>query len=257
MRFYDTHAHLFMLEHTTAAEAIKRAHEAGVTHMVTVSTEITNWEENKKLAETFPNMLFSLGVHPHSADDWAATKEKAEKEFKPLFEKCVAIGEIGLDYYYDNSPKEKQIVCLEDQLQWAKDLNLPCLFHCREAYPDMYKSVKKIGIRSKNPGLLHCFTGTEAEAFQGLDFGFKISFSGILTFKTADALRATAKKLPKNSVVLETDCPYLTPMPFRGKPNEPFYLPQTAKVLADVWGMSLEEVAEITFRNSQEVFSKT
>jgi TatD DNase family protein len=166
----------------------------------------------------------------------------------------VGIGETGLDFHYDFSERSSQIHAFEEQLQFAKQYDLPVVIHCREAFADLFASIKKIGLSSRG-SVMHCFTGTAPDAKAALDLGLKISFSGILTFKNADALRDAAKSIPLSEVVLETDCPYLAPLPHRGKPNEPSYLPHTALFLANTLGVPLDRVAEETTRNARSLFN--
>ncbi len=254
-RYIDTHAHLSMLTHSPLKEILERAATANITKMVTVSTEQSNWQPCNDLAKANANLYSALGVHPHEAQHWAEWKPELEKWFlnnKPP-EKCVAIGEAGLDLHYNLSPREEQIVCFEDQVKLAKDTDLPLIIHCRNAFPELYTSLKKVGL-GKRSAVLHCFTGTYEEAKLGLDIGLKISFSGIVTFKKSEDLRRTAAKLPATSLVIETDCPYLAPMPHRGKPNEPSYLPETARVLAHVLNIPLKPFTEQLFQQSVDFF---
>ncbi len=244
-----------MLKHDTQQIIVERAHASGVQKMISVSTESEDWEANKTVAETFPNVYFSLGVHPHETKTWDTDFPALRKYFPgntpPA--KCVGIGETGLDFYYNHSPRENQIQAFEDQIQLAKEVDLPLIIHCRDAYPELYTSLKKIGL-GKKLGVLHCFTGTTEEALKGVDLGLKVSFSGIYTFKTAANLRETSKRIPLSHLLMETDCPFLTPVPHRGKDNEPSYLPFTAQFMADTLGLSLAEVGEITSQNAATTF---
>lgn len=244
-----------MLKHDTQQQIVARAHAEGVHSMISVATESDDWLANQNVAENFPHVWFSLGVHPHETKTWGVDFPALKKFFpnnKPP-QKCVGIGETGLDFYYNHSPKEDQIQAFEDQIQLAKDVDLPLIIHCRDAYPELYASLKKIGL-GKKAGVLHCFTGTTEEALKGVDLGLKVSFSGIYTFKTAANLRETSQKLPRSHILIETDCPFLTPVPHRGKANEPSYLPLTAQCLADTLGLSLAEVGELTSQNAALTF---
>ncbi len=254
--FIDTHSHLALLEHTSPEEALLRARAAGVTKLLTVSTNETSWEPNRRLAESQEGVYYTLGLHPHDAHTWAECGGKMFERFSPFPQvprKCVAIGEMGLDFHYDFCPKEIQIHAFESQLAFATRVNLPVVIHCREAFPCLFESIRKIGLGPRS-GVLHCFTGTIDEARTALDLGLKISFSGIVTFKTASALREAAKIVPLTEMFLETDCPYLAPIPHRGKPNEPSFLPLTAVSLAHTLGRSVEEIAEQTSLNAIEFF---
>lgn len=257
--FIDTHSHLALLEHTTPDEALARARAAGVSKLLTVSTNEVSWEPNKRLAEANEGVYYTLGLHPHDAHTWAECGGKMFQRFSPFPKvppKCVAIGEMGLDFYYDFCPKEIQIDAFESQLAFATQVNLPVVIHCRDAFGMLFDSIKKVGLGPRS-GVLHCFTGTVEEARQALDIGLKISFSGIVTFKSASALREAAKIIPLTDMFIETDCPYLAPLPFRGKPNEPSYLPATASYLAQTLGCSVEEIAEQTSLNAIEFFQLT
>lgn len=255
IRLFDSHAHLSMLDHASEAEIIERARMENIWKMVTVSTEEDNWELNRKLAEKYEHIYYSLGLHPHETVRWNSVKSDFLKLFAhgEVPKKCVAIGEIGLDYFYEHSDRATQIAAFEEQLRIAKDHNLPVIIHCREAFEDLFASLEKVGLPEKR-GVMHCFTGTYEEAKKSVELGFYVSFSGILTFKNADALRETATKLPIEHVLIETDCPFLAPIPNRGKPNEPAFLMHTAVLLARLRGSSLEDVANHTTNNAMRLF---
>lgn len=257
MELIDSHAHLYMLEHSDVDTVLSRAKEAGVSTMVTIGTEQSDWDLNKTLGETHKNIFYTLGTHPHSATSWEEWKPQLLSYFNGgVPPKCVAIGEIGLDFFYDNSPRKEQLLCFEEQVELAKSLDLPIAIHCREAFDDLFEVLNRVGLPNRR-GVMHCFTGTTEEAKKSVDLGFKISFSGILTFKKAESLRETAKALPLDALMIETDCPFLTPEPHRGKPNEPSYLPLTAKVLSSVLALDLEEVVGKTTANTRAVFALT
>jgi len=254
VRFIDTHAHLPMLKHSPSIEILERARAAGVTPLITVATELSNWQPSREFAENNPDVFYTLGLHPHQATQW----EECKKELSVLFAKgvpakCVGIGETGLDFHYNFADRQSQITSLEEQLTFAKKHGLPVVLHCREAFADLFASIGKTGLAEAG-GVMHCFTGTAPDAKAAIDLGLKISFSGILTFKNADGLRDAARKVPLDSIVLETDCPFLAPLPHRGKPNEPSYLPHTAAVLADTLGISIEKIAQATTANAKSLF---
>ncbi len=254
MKFVDTHAHLPLLEHAPIPEILERAAAAGVETLVTVATELSNWESSRKHAEENAGVFYTVGLHPHQADQWAECEKKLTRLFAGgVPKKCVGIGETGLDFHYNYAGREDQIQALEAQLLLAKQHSLPIVLHCREAFEELFTSIKKIGLSAAG-GVMHCFTGTTPDAKAAIDLGLKISFSGILTFKNADPLREAAKALPLSEIVLETDCPFLAPIPFRGKPNEPSFLPQTAVVLAGAQGKTLETIAEATTLNAKRLF---
>jgi TatD DNase family protein len=244
-----------MLEHDSTENILERARAAGVGRMLTVSTDASNWDRNRSLAQAYPHLYYTVGLHPHDAVDWDACAESITAHFpdgKPAL-KCVAIGELGLDFHYLRSPREAQIAALEAQFRLAQKFDLPVIIHCRDAFAELFDCLKRIGL-SRRGGVMHCFTGTEPDARTALAHGLKISFSGILTFKNAQDLRDTASQLPLSELVMETDCPFLAPLPFRGKPNEPSYLIHTARTLAEVRGEPLQKVAEQTTQNAIDLF---
>lgn len=254
MKFFDTHAHLPMLEHVPEQDAVDRAWTAGVEKMVTVATEQKNWASSREAAHRHAHVYYSLGVHPHEANHWKNCRAELHALFaQGVPDKCVAIGELGLDFHYSFAERDNQIECLEEQFGLAKKYELPVIIHCREAFTEVFASLKKVGL-SRAGGVMHCFTGTSPDAKAAVDLGLKISFSGILTFKNAEPLREAAKALPLGEIVLETDCPYLAPIPMRGKPNEPSYLPHTAQCLAQVRGEPLPAVAQATYDNACSLF---
>jgi len=254
--FVDTHAHLAMLEHASLSEVLERARTSQIEKMITVSVDEKSWESNRLLAEQYPHIWYSLGLHPHEAKHW----ERIQPQFLNAFEKaqkngrCVALGEMGLDFYYNHSDKENQLRCFEEQLLLAKQWDLPVVIHCRDAFHETYATIRKVGLSPKG-GVMHCFTGNTQQAFEGIDLGLFISFSGILTFKTAKDIQEASRAIDLSKIVLETDCPFLAPVPFRGKPNEPSLLPETAKVLAEIKGVDLSVIREITSQNASNLFS--
>lgn len=250
----DTHCHLPMLSHGTREEILARAKTAGLTHLVTIGTEPKDWEPSRLAAAEQGNVYYTLGLHPHAALEWSNVKADLLRYFdKGVPEKCVGIGETGLDYYYDNSPREEQKQCFREQLELARKVNLPLIIHCRDAYDDLYAILAEDGM-PKAGGIMHCFTGTADVARGALKHGLMISFSGILTFKKAEPIREAAKIVPDDKLLLETDCPFLAPVPQRGKPNEPSFLPHTATVLAQVRGQDEATVAKNTSANAKRLF---
>ncbi|NBX67341.1 MAG: TatD family deoxyribonuclease [Proteobacteria bacterium] len=254
--FIDTHAHLGMLEHSPISAILERAKEQGISKMITVSTHEESWRINEQFAANSPDIYFTLGLHPHDAEK-VPNCENAIRNFyeaSDLKNKCVAIGETGLDFYYNFAGKGAQISQFETQVNLAKEWNLPLVIHCREAFQDLFSSLSKVGI-PKRTGVMHCFTGTSEEALESIKLGFSISFSGIVTFKNAEALRETAKLIPEDRLLIETDCPFLAPVPHRGKKNEPSFLPHTAHVIATARGVSVDKIAEITTQNALRLFA--
>lgn len=254
LKYFDTHAHLPMLEHATPAEILTRAEAAGVDRFVTVSTDPESWQKNREVAEKSERIFYSLGIHPHEAVLWQANKTRFLEYFsKGVPPRCVAIGEVGLDYFYKHSPPEVQKAVFKEQIALAKQYDLPLIIHCRDAFKDLFDCLDAEGTPPKT-GVMHCFTGTLDEAVESVRRGFYVSYSGIVTFKTAGPLRETLRAVPFDRIVLETDCPFLAPIPHRGKPNEPGLLPHTAMVVASTLGVPVAEVAQQTYQNALRLF---
>ncbi len=246
----DSHAHLVSLENLS--EVLERAKENNIGKIVSISSDIPSTEETITLAERNSFIFATTGVHPHSADQ---TNEEVLKRLDQFakHEKVVAIGETGLDYFYMNSEKEVQIDSFVEHIHLGRKHNLPVIIHVREADENMVEILKKE--RAANlPGVIHCFTGNYDTAVKYLDLGYYISFSGIVTFKRSDELREAAKKIPANKILIETDSPYLAPVPHRGKPNEPSYVKHVADTLAEVRGITFDELADITKANAETLF---
>jgi TatD DNase family protein len=195
-----------------------------------------------------------VGTHPHDASKYNQAAEDTIKELLSKGQRVVAWGEIGLDFHYDNSPREQQLQAFRKQLRGARELDLPVIIHTREAEEETITILREEYGDAARKGVFHCFTGTTHLAERGLELGFMISFSGILTFKKAGDLRETARRVPLDRLLIETDCPYLAPIPYRGKRNEPAYVVEVAKCLADVHQVSTEEVAKATSHNFAELF---
>ena len=252
-KLFDTHSHLAMLDHDPLEQILNRATTAGVKAMVTVSTDEPSWESNRNVAMALENVWYTVGLHPHDAIRWPECAGNMAAMFAGgVPEKCVAIGELGLDYHYDMSPRDVQRDVLSAQLAIARQVELPIVIHCRDAYDDLYGTLRSEGM-SLRGGIMHCFTGNQEQARQALDLGLFVSFSGIVTFKNAEELREAAKLVPVDRMLVETDCPFLAPIPFRGKPNEPALLPYTLRRLAEGKGMAPEALAEATFENACNV----
>ncbi len=258
----DTHCHLnFDYENgKQAADLVKEAADAGVGILITIGTEHPTFKDVQKISETFPNVYHTIGVHPHDA---STVDADALKYMRPFLDhpKCVAVGEIGLDYYYEHSDRAKQQQELRAQLALALEVKKPVVIHSRDGENDLLpiltnyvNEMKKSGAQN-SPGVIHCFSGTEAFARACIDLGFYISLSGILTFKNTEPLREMARKFPRDRVLVETDSPFLAPVPMRGKKCEPAMVVHTAQKLADVWGVSLEELAQITTQNARKCFN--
>lgn len=250
----DSHAHLDDEQfERDLRQVLARAEEAGVGHIVTVGTGLESCEAAIALAAGHRGLISAaVGIHPHDA------KQVTESELALLAAltqrpEVVAVGETGLDYYYDNSPREAQRTLFERHIESALAAGLPIIVHCRDAFDDsvaILKGFKGAGLR----GVAHCFTGTAAVAEELLDLGFCISFAGPLTFRKAADLRAVAAGVPLSRTLVETDCPYMAPLPKRGKRNEPSFVRYVAEQLAQVHGISATRVAETTSANARDLF---
>lgn len=253
----DSHCHLNSdYGDRTAEQLIADAQAAGVRYLVTVGVEISALPRLRELSEKNACVFHTAGVHPHEA----ATLTPSDVDIlhqAAKHPKCRAIGEIGLDYYYNHSPREVQRQVMEQQLEVALQAKLPVVIHTRDAETDQLEALTRYRKQVPDdqiPGVIHCFTGTRLFAEACIDLGFYISFSGILTFKNAEDLRATAKDLPLDRLLVETDSPYLAPMPMRGKKCEPAYVKYTAMKLAEIKGVPLSTVAAKTTANAKRVF---
>ncbi|MBI1859609.1 MAG: TatD family hydrolase [Deltaproteobacteria bacterium] len=254
MDYIDSHAHLTMCDFDTTQAILERARKAGINRMLTVSTDETNWESNRQMALSDRNIFYTLGLHPHTASRFAEVAPQLNGFFdNGIPTKCVAIGEMGLDFHYDKSPREIQIDVFEAQLALAARVGLPVIIHCRDAFEQTFASIRKQGL-PRYGGVMHCFTGDATQAKEAVDLGLHISFSGILTFKKADQIREAARTVPLERILLETDCPYLSPEPYRGKPNEPGRLAITAQRLGAIRQLTIEDVAYATCQNTVELF---
>jgi len=274
----DTHCHLEMDDFNKDREdVIKRAKEAGIEAIITIGSDLEGNIGGLELSKKYDFIYCSVGFHPHDSKDF--TEEIFEKikqwateyriignpPFPPLEkggeggfvkrgqrgDKVVAIGEIGLDYHYDYSPREIQQDVFIRQLLYAKEINLPAIIHSREAKKDTLEIIRQSGI---NKGVLHCFSGDMDMAEKAMAMGFYISIAGPVTFKNAKTPREIAKAIPDDYLLIETDAPYLTPEPFRGKRNEPSYLVQTARAISELRGVTIEDVARITTLNAKRLF---
>ena len=252
----DSHCHLDFPDFKEELDdVVRRAELAGVGHMVTICTRIKKFDEVKAIAERYDNVFCSVGTHPHNADE---ELDYSAEDIANLAEhpKCVAIGEVGLDYFYDNAPREAQAEGFRRHIKAARMTGLPLSIHTRDAEDDTIAILKEGMEEGAFPALLHCYSSNRELAMRSLDMGLYVSLSGILTFKRSQEIRDTIKDVPLDRLLVETDAPYLAPMPYRGKRNEPSYVVNTAQVLADVKGVSLEEITKITTDNFFRLFSK-
>ncbi|HEX7674917.1 MAG TPA: TatD family hydrolase [Bdellovibrio sp.] len=252
-QWIDVHSHLNMLEEGVDA-AIQNAKAAGVRRLITIGTEPGDFQTVLDIAHKYyPEVYCTLGVHPHDGKVYTPEIGKFIEDHvsDPV---VVAIGEIGLDYYYDQSPREEQREAFRAQLEIAKRTKMPVQIHTRDADEDTVEILKEF--KGDVTGIIHCFTGTEMLARESLDLGFNISISGVVTFKNADSLRAIVKMLPLDRIHVETDSPFLAPIPMRGKKNTPAFVVHTAKFVAELKGISEEQLAEQTKLNALKMFPK-
>jgi TatD DNase family protein len=261
--FVDSHAHLDGKQFDSDRDAvIARAREAGVGTIVAIGNGDgpEDCDCGIRLAEKYDFMYATLGIHPHEAAlATDAVYEKMREWAK--HPKVIAWGEIGLDYFYDHSPRDVQKQVFVKQMELARQAKLPIVIHCRpsnsgeDAWEDCLRLMREQWAPSGLGGILHCFTGTWKHAKQGLDMGFMISFAGNVTFPKAQGIRDAAKEVPLERMLVETDCPYLAPVPYRGKRNEPAFVRETARQLGELRGLTAEEVGARTTENFQRFFS--
>jgi TatD DNase family protein len=248
----DTHCHVHDAKFDTdRAETIARATAAGVTRLLTVGCDLSDSERAIAAAERF-GLRASVGIHPHEASGAPADVAAA---FAPLLERApvVAIGETGLDYYYDHSPRDAQADVLRAQIRIARERRLPIVFHQRDAFED-FCAILRDEFAPGMPGVVHCFTGTSEEARRLTgEFGLLLGIGGVVTFANAHALRDAVRSVGAGAIVLETDCPYLAPVPMRGKRNEPAFVTHVAAKVAEVLETSAEDIAETTDRNADRL----
>ncbi len=252
----DSHCHLDFPDFDEERdEIIERARQAGVELLVTISTRVRQFDRIRAIAERYDNVYCSVGTHPHQAGD---ERGIPAEEIIRLSEhpKVVAIGEAGLDYFYDKAPRDAQAEGLRVHIEAARKTGLPLVIHSRDADDDMAAILEEEMGKGAFPALLHCFSSGRDLALKGIELGLYVSFSGILTFKRSEELRDIARELPADRLLVETDAPYLAPQPRRGKRNEPAYTAMTAQVLADARGVSLEEISAQTTGNFFRLFSK-
>ena len=249
MRFTDSHCHLTMAD---AGAALARAREQGVRGFVVPGTKLDDAPKAIAVAQAHDDVWAAVGFHPHEAKD---CDDNAFAQIEQLAgsPRVVAIGEAGLDYHYMHSPRETQIAILERHIDLAKRLDKPIIIHNRESTDDMVAILE----RSNARGILHSYTESLDVAKRLIDKNYYISFSGIVTFRSAQSLRDVAKALPRDRVLIETDTPYLAPVPFRGRDNEPAFVVKIAELLAGLWSVKTEEAAAITTSNFERAFSVT
>jgi TatD DNase family protein len=253
----DTHCHLDFAEFDEERdELIARAHAAGVSQMVTISTRVKKLDTLIAIAEKYPSVFCSVGTHPNNAGEELDVTADDLIRLANGHEKIVAIGEAGLDYFYDTQTPADQKTGLTRHIEAARETRLPLVIHSRSADEDMIEILTKESGKGAFPFILHCFSAGPDLARAGVELGGYVSFSGILTFPKSEDIRAIAKTVPMDRLLVETDAPFLAPKRWRGKRNEPSYVVNTAEVLADVHGVSYDEIARITTDNAFRCFSK-
>ncbi|ESZ68322.1 MULTISPECIES: TatD family hydrolase [unclassified Mesorhizobium] len=252
----DSHCHLDFPDFTEERAAIvARAKAAGIGHMVTISTRVKRFAQVLEIAESFDEIYCSVGTHPHNAgEELDVTAEDLVR--LSAHPKVVAIGEAGLDYFYDKVPRDAQAQGFRTHIAAARETGLPLVIHSRDADDDMAAILEDETGKGAFPFILHCFSSGRRLAEVGVALGGYVSFSGILTFKNSADLRAIAADVPHDRLLVETDAPYLAPVPFRGKRNEPAYVAHTAKVLAETVGVGEAEIATLTTANFFRLFGK-
>ncbi|TPN28782.1 TatD family hydrolase [Mesorhizobium sp. B1-1-6] len=252
----DSHCHLDFPDFSEErASIVARALAAGIGRMVTISTRVKRFQQILEIADAFDEVYCSVGTHPHNAAEEldVTTADLVRLSAHP---KVVAIGEAGLDYFYDKAPRDAQAQGLRNHIAAARETRLPLVIHSRDADDDMAHILEEETGKGAFPFILHCFSSGRRLAEVGVSLGGYVSFSGILTFKNSPEIRAIAADLPHDRLLVETDAPYLAPIPFRGKRNEPAYVAHTARVLAETIGVSEGEIAALTTDNFFRLFGK-
>ena len=256
MTLIDSHCHLDFPEFSAELDDIvSRAAAAGVTKMVTICTRVRKFPQILAIAQQFDQVFCTVGTHPHNADEEIdiSTEEIVNLA---IDEKVIGIGEAGLDFFYDHAPRDIQETCFRNQISAARQTGLPLIIHSRDADERMIKILEEEMGKGAFKLVLHCFSSGVTLARKGVELGGYISFSGIITFKKSDELREIAREIPAERLLVETDAPFLAPIPFRGKRNEPAFVRHTADVLAQVRGVSLEDISAQTTANFHKLFSR-
>lgn len=251
----ETHCHLDYLKALPLEEIRNLIKEAGINKVITIGVDPNNLDKVLELSETYPEIYFTQGIHPHDAKDFTDI-EINKIVTRSTLPKMVAVGEIGLDYHYNNSPQDTQKAAFEKQLQIACDQDLPVVIHTREADEDTKAILKNFSSTLKRKGVVHSFTSTPELAEFVLSEGFYIGFNGIITFKKAENVQEVVKITPSDRILFETDSPFLTPVPHRGKENAPYYLPFVATKIAELKNVDLEKLKTQVYENCLNCFHK-
>lgn len=254
--FIDSHCHLEVKDFGDEREAvIARAEAAGLSHFVCIGSggSLVEVENSVSLAERYPNVFSAVGIHPHDAATHPPGALDRIEALAKSHPKVVAIGETGLDFYYDHSPRDVQVQLFRALLGIARRTQKPVTLHIRDAHQAAQEILSEERV-DEIGGVVHCFTGTPQDAERYLTLGLSVSFSGVVTFKSAEQIRESARRVPLDRLLIETDCPYLAPVPMRGKKNEPAFLVHTARALANLRGLAPEELGMATSANTRRIF---
>jgi TatD DNase family protein len=256
VRLIDSHCHLDFPDFAGELDVVvERAQAAGVERMITIGTRIEKAARAAEIAERYDSVYFTVGTHPHEAAGEAAADFAAMRRFA-AHPKCVGIGEAGLDYHYNYAPPDVAKRVFRGQIALARELGLPLVIHTRDAEDDTAAILKDEMGQGRFAALLHCFTSSRALAEIALGLGLMISFSGVVTFKKSEDLRDIARDVPLDRILVETDAPYLAPVPHRGQRNEPAFVAATARAVAEAKGVAFEALADATSANTLRLFSK-
>ncbi len=250
---FESHAHYDDEQFNKDREALfKRLPDEGIQYVINIGADLRSSRRSIEMAKRYPFIFASVGVHPHDV------KEMKEENLEHLlhmaaYEKVVAIGEIGLDYYYDNSPRSIQKLWFREQLKLAKDLELPVVIHSRDASQDTFDIIMEAEL-GETKGVIHCYSGSVEMAKEYVKQGFYIGVGGVITFNNTKTLKEVVKEIPLENILVETDAPYLAPVPHRGERNDSTYLVHIIKAIAEIKGISPEEVEEVTYQNGKKLF---
>lgn len=253
MRIAETHCHLDYLKAQPLDETLRLAQEAGVERFITIGVDPANLDGVVAIAEAHVSVYFSQGIHPHDSKDFTDVEAGKIRE-RARHPKMVAVGEIGLDYYYNNSPPDVQQRVFRQQLELAVELNKPIIIHSRDADADMIGFLKEFAPRLKRKGVVHSFSSGLELAQTAIDLGFHLGFNGMITFPKAENVREAVRLCPIERILTETDAPFLTPVPHRGKENAPHHLVHVVAKLAELKQIPVEELTDHTWRNASELF---
>jgi len=249
----ETHCHLDYLKDRPLEETLEICLKGGVDRLITISVQPGNLATVRELVETHPYIYGTQGIHPHEAIQWSDEVEEEIRKHAP-HPKIVAVGEIGLDFHYTRSPRDKQIEVFKKQLALARELKKPVVIHSREAEKETIEILDEVKDAQAQTGVVHSFTSGLDLAEKAIELGYYLGFNGIITFKNAEAVRDAVRLCPLDRILLETDSPFLTPVPYRGRENAPFYLPFVAEKVAEIKGVSVDDCLKTTRENALKLF---